>query len=104
MVLKAYNGKQSFYLTDELNPQKLYNVARNIEITVWMLSHNRDSRGELFLISNETNGEIDNLSYERLFGKLIALQDSMALIIAESENRQIKTVIQAVASMVFLPI
>ncbi len=104
MVLRAYDGKQSFYLTDELDPQKLYNVARNIEIAVWMLSHNRDSRGELFIISNETNGEVDNLSYERLFGKLIALQDSSALIIAESSNRQIKTVIQTVASMVFLPI
>ncbi|MES9897534.1 MAG: hypothetical protein ABW148_00750 [Sedimenticola sp.] len=104
MVLRAYDGKQSFYLTDELDPQKLYNAARNIEIAVWMLSHNRDSRGELFIISNETNGEVDNLSYERLFGKLIALQDSAALIIAESSNRQIKTVIQTVASMVFLPI
>lgn len=104
MILRAYNDKQAFYLTDELDPQKLYNAARNLEITVWMLSHKRDDQGVLFLISNETGGEIDNLSYERLFGKLIALQDSMALIIAESSNRQIKHVIQTVASMVFLPI
>ncbi len=104
MVMKGYNGKHSFYLTDELDPQKLYNVARNIEVAVWMLSHHRDSRGELFIISNELKGDIDNLSYERLFGKLIALQDSMALIIAESSSRQIKAVIQTVASMVFIPI
>ena len=34
MVLDAYNGQQEFYLLDELDPQKLYNAARNIEIAV----------------------------------------------------------------------
>jgi hypothetical protein len=32
MVFLAYNGKTEFYLTDTLDPQKLYNSARNIEI------------------------------------------------------------------------
>lgn len=104
MILAAHNGKQSFYLTDELDPQKLYNAARNIEIANWKLTHTRDSAGRLFLISNETNGPLLNLSYERLFGKLIALQDGMARVIAQSSNRRIKTIIQSVASAVFMPI
>ncbi|MCW8880890.1 MAG: hypothetical protein OQK92_01155 [Sedimenticola sp.] len=104
MILQAHNGKQEFYLTDELDPQKLYNAARNIEIATWKLSHDRDSYGRLFLISNATKGPVSNLSYERLFGKLIALQDSMARIVAQSSNRRIKTIIQSVASAVFMPI
>ncbi len=104
MILEAHNGKQSFYLTDELDPQKLYNAARNLEIAAWKLSHTRDSNGRLFLISNQTEGPVINLSYERLFGKLIALQDGMARVIAQSTNRRIKTIIQSVASAVFMPI
>ncbi len=104
MVIASYNNKREFFITDELDPQKLYNAARNMEIAVWKLSNNRDDNGELFLISNETSGPVNNLSFERLFGKLIGLQDSMARIIAQSSNRRIKNVIQSVASAVFLPI
>ncbi|WP_275096308.1 hypothetical protein [Sedimenticola hydrogenitrophicus] len=104
MILAAHNGKQTFYLTDELDPQKLYNAARNIEIAAWKLGHTRDSAGRLFLVSNETAGPVINLSYERLLGKLIALQDGMARIVAQSGNRRIKTIIQSVASAVFMPI
>jgi len=104
MLLAAHNGKQDFYLTDELDPQKLYNAARNIEIAAWKLSHARDGRGVLFLVSNETDGPLKNLSYERLFGKLIALQDNMARVVAQGSNRRIKTIIQSVASAVFMPI
>lgn len=104
MILAAHNGKQSFYLTDELDPQKLYNAARNIEIATWKLGHTRDSEGRLFLVSNQMVGPVINLSYERLFGKLIALQDGMARIVAQSSNRRIKTIIQSVASAVFMPI
>jgi hypothetical protein len=104
MILDSYNGKQELYILDELDPQKLYHAARNIEIAIWKLSNDRDSQGQLFLISNETNGPIRNLSFERLFGKLIALQDSSARIVAETTNRRIKNVIQSVAQAVFFPI
>lgn len=104
MILAAHNDKQTFYLTDELDPQKLYNAARNIEIATWKLGHTRDSAGRLFLVSNQMVGPVINLSYERLFGKLIALQDGMARIVAQSSNRRIKTIIQSVASAVFMPI
>ncbi len=104
MLLDAHNGKQAFYLLDELDPQKLYNMARNIEIVVWRLSNAQSEQGQLFLVSNETHGAVTNLSFERLFGKMIALQDSMARVVAETTNRRIKNIIQSMASAVFLPI
>ncbi len=45
-----------------------------------------------------------NLSFERLFGKLIAIQDDTAQLNANATNRAIKNVIQGVAKFVFLPI
>ncbi|WP_126454323.1 hypothetical protein [Sulfuriflexus mobilis] len=104
MLRAAYGEKREFFITDELDPQKLYNSARNIEITVWRLSHYQQPDGQLYLVSNELEGEVKNLSYERLFGKLISLQDTMAVIIAESSQRNIKNMIQRLATAVFLPI
>jgi hypothetical protein len=71
---------------------------------VWKLENNVDSKGELFLYSNSLPGEPANLSYERLFGKIIATQDTMAIIIADRTNRGIRKVIQQMATAVFLPI
>jgi len=41
---------------------------------------------------------------ERLVGKLVALQDHFAQIVADTSNRRSKNVIQSVASAVFFPI
>ncbi len=104
MLLDSYNGKRELFLMDELDPQKIYNTARNIEITVWKLNNDRNQEGQLYLISNETQGAVQNLSFERLFGKMIAVQDSTARFVAETTNRRIKNVIQSIASAVFIPI
>jgi len=102
MILNAYDGHRSFYLHNMLEAQKLYDSARNIELASWLLRTKRDSRGELFLLSSGGNGEV-NLSYERLFGKIIDAQDMLAQIMADRTHRQIKNVIQAVATA-FIPI
>jgi hypothetical protein len=104
MVMMSYGNKADFYILDSLDPQKLYNSARNIEIAVWKLEHNRKANGELFIYSNSLPGETPNLSYERLFGKLIAVQDTIAIILEDKTNRTIKKVIQQMATAVFLPI
>src|SRR5437773_3851737 len=54
-VFLSYNGETVFYLTDSLDPQKLYNSAGNIEIAAWKLANARNARGELLLVSNEKN-------------------------------------------------
>jgi len=93
MVYAAYNDKREFFILDQLDPQKLYNSARNVEIAAWKLDHDRDSDGELFLLSNSVEGEDRNLSFERLFGKIIALQDAMAKLIAYKQNRSIRAIV-----------
>ncbi len=105
MIMKSYNYKSKFYIIDSVDPQKLYNCARNLEIAAWKLNNDHDLQGNLFLMSNSLpNEEIRNLSYERIFGKLIATQDNIAIIIAGKKNRAIKTVIQKMATAIFLPI
>lgn len=104
MSLAAYNDKTDFYAWDDLDPQKLYNAARNYEIAVWKLSTNRDSQGQLFLLSNEINGEVRNLSFEREFGKLLAEHDMMANIVAGRTNRTIVRMLQNIATAVFIPL
>jgi hypothetical protein len=104
MVFLSYGSKTEFYLTDTLDPQKLYNSARNIEIAAWKLAAGRDLRGEPLLLSNEIAGDARNLSFEREFGKMIAYQDVMAQVAAQRTNRTIRRAVQTLATAVFLPI
>lgn len=103
MINKSYNSKCELFMLDYLNAQNLYNSARNIEILVWRLNTRKKDNGRLFILTNSFEGEIKNLSYERVFGKLISLQDTMALIVSNRTGRIIKEVVQ-IAGMTFLPI
>ena len=104
MLMASYGDKTDFYMLDGVDAQALYNSARNIEIAVWKLSNNRDKHRELFLYSNSLPGEETYLSYERLFGKLIANQDTIAIVMQSKNKRLIKKVFQKMATAVFLPI
>jgi hypothetical protein len=105
MILESYGNRYEHFALDEIDPQRLYNSARNIEIALWKLANDKNARGELFLLSNYLEeGGRSNLSFEREFGKLIAEQDTLAKIVAEKTNRGIARVVQNVATAVFLPI
>jgi len=104
MVFISYNEKTQFYLIDSLDPQKLYNSARNIEIAAWKLANARNARGERLILSNEASSDVANLSFEREFGKMIAYQDVMAVVAAQRTNRVIRRVVQTLATAVFLPL
>jgi len=104
MIIDAYGGKTELYLLDDLDPQRLQDAARNIEITLWRLGHRLNRNGEPYLLSNETQGERVNISFERLFGRLLGSQEVMAQVVANKTNRTIKGVIQRVAGAVLLPI
>ncbi|MCB1735998.1 MAG: hypothetical protein H6981_14415 [Gammaproteobacteria bacterium] len=105
MIMASYNHQHEFYVIDSLDPQKLYDAARNIEIAVWRLSNTYDEDGHLFLLSNSgIDDDVANLSYERLFGKLIGRQDMIARIVADKSDRTIKSVVQTLASALFIPI
>lgn len=104
MIQTAFNDKTEFFLLDDLDPQRLYNAARNVEIAVWKLSNARLPNGDFYLLSNETNGPVRNLSFEREFGKMIGSLDVLSKIIADKDNRTIVKVIQSLATAVFLPV
>ena len=103
MLLKAHNDKIEFYLTDRIEPQNIYNVARNIEIAAWKLSNARDAKGNLYLLANEISDKDHNLSFEREFGKMIGRTDLYAISLAEKSQRLISRVMQSLATAVFLP-
>jgi hypothetical protein len=110
MLHDAFEGKFEFFLFDDLDPQKLYNAARNVEIAAWKLGDARRTRGEadlpagsLLLLSNEM-APVRNLSFEREFGRLIGNLDLLSRIVADKNQRTVVKVVQNLATSVFLPI
>ena len=104
MVDAAFEHKADFYVLDDLDEQKLYNCARNIEIAVWKMSSTRTVSGQFQLVSNELDPNNPNLSFEREFGRVIGLLDFMAKIVADKHGRSITRLTQSIATSVFLPV
>jgi len=103
MIHASYNSKCELFIPDSLDEQALYNSARNIEIFVWRLNNRSKEDGQPLIAANSLEGEVKNLSYERMFGKLISLQDTMALIVSNRTGRIIKEAV-LFTGMAFLPI
>ncbi|MBA3696753.1 MAG: hypothetical protein H0W85_08370 [Methylotenera sp.] len=103
MLYKVHGYKTDFYFFDRIDPQSLYNVARNIEIAAWKLSNARDENGMLYLLTNEISEKDKNLSFEREFGKIIGRTDLYAIALAEKKERFISRVMQNLATAMFLP-
>lgn len=103
MLLESHGNKTDFYLFDKLDPQNIYNVARNIEVVVWKLSTKKMENGEPFLISNSISENEQNLSFEREFGKIIGRSDYFAYTLSEKTERTITRAVQSVSTRLFLP-
>ena len=104
MVYASFENKDDFYVLDDLNEQKLYNCARNVEIAIWKMSSARSATGELLLLSNELDPANPNLSFEREFGKVIGLLDFLSRIVADKNGRTVTRLTQSIATAVFLPV
>lgn len=104
MVDAAFEHKEEFYILDSLNEMKLYNSARNMDVAVWKLGHDRNAAGELFLLSNELDPANRNLSFEREFGRVMGLLDFMAQIVADRNGRGLSRLTHTVVSTIFLPV
>jgi len=106
MLNAAFGEKTEFFMFDSLDPQKLYNSARNLEIAAWKLANARDAEGNLLLLSNETATpqQPANLSFEREFGKMIGNLDLLSTMIADRGSRNIVRVTHSLATAVFLPV
>lgn len=104
MIRRSYGYQREYFMLDSLDAQALYNSARNIEVLVWRMQARKGEDGKPLLLTNSLPGESTNLSFERLFGKLIGLQDLMASMAEDKSNRTITRVVQSAASFVFLPL
>jgi hypothetical protein len=104
MTMTAYDNKTQFYLFESLDPQKLYNTARNFEVVAWKLSNAKNEKGQAMLLTNSMEPGATNLSFEREFGKIIATQDNIARIVEDKTNRSIRTSVFNAASFILLPI
>ena len=104
MVDAAFEHKEDFYILDSLNEIKLYNSARNMDIAVWKLGHDRNLAGEPYLLANELDPANRNVSFEREFGRLMGLLDFMAKIVADRNGRNLSRLTQSVVGTIFLPV
>lgn len=104
MLSEAYGYKQEFYWLDSLDQQSLYNSARNIEVMVWLLRTKVDLEGRPLILTDSLADGAFNLSFERLFGKLIAHQDILSMVIAGKTQRAVNTFAHSLVSMTFVPL
>jgi len=104
MVHAAFEDKDDFYMLDDLDEQKLYNCARNVEIALWKLSSARNASGEPLLLSNELDPNKPNLSFEREFGRVIGLLDFLSKVVADKHGRAVTRFTQSLATAIFLPV
>ncbi len=110
MIYDAFDGRTEYFILDDLDAQKLYNAARNVEIAAWKLAHARRAQpeadlpaGSPILLSNEMN-PVQNLSFEREFGRLIGSLEILSQVAADKSNRTVVKVVHNLATAVFLPI
>ena len=103
MLRNAYGYNAEVFMFDTLDADKLLTSAHNVEVLLWRLKNTRQRNGEPFLITSEYQGVTDNLSFERLFGKIIMLQEMMARIAGDADHRTITKAVHA-ASSVFIPL
>jgi hypothetical protein len=104
MVDAACEHRNEFFILDNLNEQKFHNAARNMEIALWKLSSTKSPSGEPLLLANEINPEVQNLSFEREFGRIIGLLDLAARLIADKNGRLVSRAAQSLATSLFLPV
>lgn len=100
-LITAHGGRREFYYLHGVDPQYIYNAARNMEIALWILNTRKGADGAPMLLANELHEGERNLSFEREFGKIIGRLDLLASYLTERFRR---TAINYVQSMVVTPV
>ena len=101
-IVTAQGGKREFLYLDGVDPQHVYNAARNMETALWILNTRRDGAGRPLLLSNEISGDTRNLSFEREFGKIIGRLDLLAGYMTERYRRAGINYVQGLVAAPFL--
>jgi hypothetical protein len=88
-IIAAHGNRTSFTLLDGLDPQRVFNAARNLEIANWILNSRKSAAGRPLLLSNELAEQERNLSFEREMGKIIGRLDLVASFTTERYRRSV---------------
>ena len=107
MLITAHGGRTRFTLIDGLDPQLVFNAARNLEIANWILNSRKALDGKPLLLSNQMAEEVRNLSFEREMGKIIGRLDLVADYTTERYRRSVIGYAQGLLAgpfMQFLPV
>lgn len=107
MLITSHGGRTNFTLVDGLDPQHVFNAARNLEIANWILNSRKAASGEPLLLSNQIAGDARNLSFEREMGKIIGRLDLIAGYTTERYRRSVIGYAQGLVAgpfMQFLPV
>nr|CRH06967.1 putative lipoprotein [Candidatus Magnetococcus massalia] len=112
MIMASYGGKKSFnflflddwaHASSTLDPQRLYNSARNIDVAAWKLFNQRQADGQPYLHSLELeDAQVRDLFFVQSMAKMAAQQDLLARVMAQKGKRRIKHIVHFVATA-FLP-
>ncbi|GGH56969.1 hypothetical protein GCM10010975_16160 [Comamonas phosphati] len=86
-IITAHGNRTSFTLVDGLDPQHIFNAARNLEIANWILNSRKSVAGQPLLLSNGLAEQERNLSFEREMGKIIGRLDLLASYTTECYRR-----------------
>jgi len=106
-IVTAHGGKHDFYYLDGIDPQYVYNAARDMEIALWLLASRRDAKDQPLLLANEIGPQERNLSFEREFGKIIGRLDFLAVYMTERYRRAGINYVQGLLmapALAFLPV
>ena len=103
MLRQAYAYQPEMFLTDQLEAEVLLASASNVEMLWWKLRNTRKPDGQHYIITYEDLGVVDDLSFARLFGEIIVLQEMMAEIVDDSSHRAVTGAVHAV-SKAFIPL
>ena len=103
MLRHAYGYNPELFIFDRVQPEPLHTSAHNVEVLVWRLKNNRQADGSPFLVTSESRGVTDNHTFERRFGKIIILQEMMARIAGDADDRVVTRAVHT-ASSVFIPL
>ena len=86
MLIIAHDNQKEFDMFDSLDPQLIYNAARNVEVIVWRLSTKKKKNGELFLVTNEINVIFKTYHLKESLGKLLEEQIILLMYYLKKKN------------------
>lgn len=102
MLRQAYNYKPELFIRPAQRARAADQRPQRRDTGLEAQEHPQAQRGTL-PHHPRVPGVVDNLSFERLFGKLIVLQEMMARIAGDRSDRAVTRSVHAVSS-VFLPL